>query len=102
MLIASHIKECVKCLRGKHEDQAYDVNNGLLLSPNLDSYFDKHDISFDTDGKILLGHRVHPNIQALYIDYSIDKPLLNKQRLKYLEYHRKQFFKKEETIKASK
>lgn len=100
VLIASHIKECVKCLRDKHEDQAYDVNNGLLLSPNMDSYFDKHDISFDDNGKILFGYRVHPEVKAMYVDYVIDKPLLNKHRLKYLAYHRKQFYKKQDEIKA--
>ena len=40
-LIASHIKPCVDCLKEHNEEEAYDVDNGLLLSPTVDSYFDK-------------------------------------------------------------
>lgn len=39
------------------------MNNGLLLNRNIDSYFDKHDISFDENGKILLGKRVDAEIK---------------------------------------
>lgn len=76
VLIASHIKECAKCLRGNQEDQAYDVNNGLLLSCNIDSYFDKHDISFDENGNILLGKRVDDEIKKMYMNFSLDNQIL--------------------------
>ena len=45
------------------KEQAYDVNNGILLSPNTDQYFDKFDISFNDDGKILMGNGVAPEIK---------------------------------------
>ena len=97
VLIASHIKECAQCLREKSEKQAYDVNNGLLLSPNLDSYFDKHDISFDEDGKILLGKRVDDEIKKNYENFRLDAKVLNEQRRKYLRIHRKKYRDKQTT-----
>lgn len=65
-LIASHIKPCVDCLKEHKENEAYDVDNGLLLSPTVDSYFDKKDISFDDDGIILIGANV---ADAIRIDF---------------------------------
>jgi 5-methylcytosine-specific restriction protein A len=35
-----------------------DVENGLLLSPNVDSLFDKHLISFSDDGQMLLSNKI--------------------------------------------
>lgn len=37
-------------------------NNGLLLSPNIDAYFDKFDITFDDDGSIILGKNIPQEI----------------------------------------
>lgn len=95
VLIASHIKECARCLKEKRENQAYDVNNGLLLSPNIDSYFDKHDISFDDDGRILFGKRVDIEIQERYSDFVLDEQVLNEKRKKYLVVHRNIFEEKQ-------
>lgn len=97
VLVASHIKGCAKCLKEHKEKEAYDVNNGLLLSPNIDSYFDKHDISFNDDGKILLGNRVSDEIKKNYADFSLDSKVLNEQRLRYLGIHRKSFMEKQKT-----
>ncbi|MBQ8038869.1 MAG: HNH endonuclease, partial [Lachnospiraceae bacterium] len=101
VLIASHIKACGTCLREQDEEQAYDVNNGLLLSPNIDSYFDKYDISFDEEGKIMFGVRVHQKIRDRYVDFSLDKTVLNKKRLWYLDKHRKLFEKKQKALKKN-
>lgn len=95
VLVASHIKACAQCLREHKENQAYDVNNGLLLSPNMDSYFDKHDITFDNEGKILFGKRVNQKVRDQYADFTLDKQVLNKNRLWYLDKHRKVFHKKQ-------
>lgn len=43
-LVASHIKPLSTCIKQQKMQEAYDKNNGLLLSPNLDAYFDKFDI----------------------------------------------------------
>ena len=93
-LIASHIKPCIDCLREGREDEAYDVNNGLLLNPTLDSYFDKKDISFDGDGQILIGESVDESVRVDFEHYKLDKELLNERRKKYLEYHRALFNEK--------
>lgn len=95
VLIASHIKECARCLKEKRENQAYDVDNGLLLSPNIDSYFDKHDISFDEEGKILFGKRVDVEIKKNYSGFALDEKVLTEKRKKYLVVHRAIFDEKQ-------
>lgn len=72
-------------------EEAYDKNNGLLLSPNLDAYFDKFDITFDDDGSIILGKNIPQEIKEVIQDYQIDSEVMNDERKKYLQYHRKIF-----------
>lgn len=93
-LIASHIKPCVDCLKEHNEEEAYDVDNGLLLSPTVDSYFDKKDISFRDDGSILIGNNVAESIRIDFQKYHLDESILNEKRKIYLAYHRKLFEKK--------
>lgn len=50
ILIASHIVPWANST----DEERLDVNNGLLLSPVYDALFDRHLISFDNKGKILL------------------------------------------------
>lgn len=50
LLIASHIVPW----RDSNEFERLDVNNGILLSPTYDALFDKHLISFEDDGQIVL------------------------------------------------
>lgn len=91
-LIASHIKACNICLREGREDQAYDPNNGLLLDPTIDSYFDKYDITFSNDGKIIFASSVDIAIKSKYEQFSLDEKILNNDRLYYLKEHQKKFF----------
>lgn len=84
VLIASHIKPFIKSTK----DEAYDPNNGLLLSRTIDSLFDLNYISFNDDGTILFTNRVSPDIIKFWKGYTLDKKILNKERKKYLEYHR--------------
>lgn len=93
-LIASHIKPCVDCLKEHNEDEAYDVDNGLLLSPTVDSYFDKKDISFDDDGRVLVGKNVAESIKLDFEQYRLDESVLNERRKRYLAYHRRLFEQK--------
>lgn len=90
-LIASHIKPCADCLKQHREDEAYDVDNGLLLSPNVDSYFDKMDISFADDGTVLIGKNVAEAIRADLVQWKLDACVLNERRKGYLQYHRHLF-----------
>lgn len=50
ILIASHIVPW----KDSNDDQRLDVDNGILLSPDYDALFDKHLISFENSGKIIL------------------------------------------------
>lgn len=93
-LIASHIKPCVDCLKENREDQAYDINNGLLLSPTVDSYFDKKDITFTDEGKVIVGENVTDAVRIEFEQYSLDEIVLNEARKWYLAYHRKLFAEK--------
>lgn len=93
-LIASHIKPCADCLKEHREDQAYDVDNGLLLSPTADSYFDQKDISFADDGTVLIGKRVAEAVRADFTRWKLDERVLNERRKRYLACHRRLFEQK--------
>jgi 5-methylcytosine-specific restriction protein A len=54
ILIASHIVPWSKA----SDNERLDVNNGLLLSPTYDALFDKHLITFDNNGKIILSDKI--------------------------------------------
>lgn len=95
-LIASHIKPCRDCLKQGSEEQAYDVNNGLLLSPTVDSYFDKFLITFADDGQIIVGKDVAESVKKDFEQYSLDSKILNPHRKCYLAYHRKLFERRNE------
>ena len=54
LLIASHIKPWSE----SSNEEKLDPYNGLLLLPNYDKLFDKHLISFDDDGKIIISPQI--------------------------------------------
>lgn len=54
VLIASHIVPWSK----SSNEERLDVNNGILLSPTFDALFDKHLITFDNKGKIILSDSI--------------------------------------------
>ena len=99
-LVHSHIKDSIICLSEGNIDEAYDYNNGLLLSTQVDAYFDKYDISFDNDGMVLVNdYEIHDiDILQWISTFKLDKKLLNPDRLKYLEWHRNKF--KEKALKC--
>lgn len=84
VLIASHIKP----FRYSNDDEAFDPNNGLLLSKTLDSLFDLNYISFADNGKIIFYSRVPEDVKQFWINYELDSRFLNHERLVYLAYHR--------------
>lgn len=89
-LIASHIKPFIV----SDEDEAYDVNNGLLLSRNTDALFDLGYITFDEEGKILFSDMLNKKLIEFYSDLTLDKSIYNEQRKKYMKYHRENVFNK--------
>lgn len=86
-LVASHIKPFVK----SSENEAYDSENGLLLSQNMDGLFDKGCISFNDDGSIIVSNKIDKELIICLLKYKLDKSFLSDVRKKYLNYHRDLF-----------
>lgn len=89
-LIASHIKPFIK----SNEDEAYDPNNGILLSRNIDSLFDLGYITFRDNGEIIFATHLKQDVKDFIANYSLDNRFINAKRLEYLEYHRNDVFEK--------
>jgi len=91
-LIASHIKPWRDS--DTDTDERLDENNGLILSPNYDTVFDKGYISFSDNGDIKISSEFKKKQRELLkIDKNskLLKPLRKEQK-KYLKYHRKNIF----------
>jgi 5-methylcytosine-specific restriction enzyme A len=85
ILIASHIVPWCE----SNDEERLDVHNGILLSPVYDALFDKHLISFENNGKIILSDAI--NIGAYKkIGVSGAEKIneLSNYNLQYLERHR--------------
>ena len=68
----------------------------VLLSPNLDALFDKHLISFDVSGKIMLSTKVSKTeYESLNISEGLRLRHVYPDMLWYLKKHRDEFFEKE-------
>ena len=84
ILVASHIKE----FAASNIKEAIDINNGLLLCANHDKLFDRHLISFDTNGKIIISKKIdEKDYNALGINCNMEI-YLSEEKEKYMEYHR--------------
>lgn len=90
LLIASHIKPWFAC--GNKE--RLDVENGLLLSSNMDKLFDNGLISFEGDGHMIISGTISEfNRKHLYLDKDTKVDLKAGAQMKqYLEYHRDVLF----------
>jgi len=84
VLIASHIKPFIE----SNEFEAYDPNNGLLLSRTIDSLFDLKYISFTDEGQIIFSKRLSSDVVEFWKNYQLDKHIINEKRKSYLAYHR--------------
>lgn len=96
---ASHIKEFSKC----SIDEAFDINNGIIMVANADALFDKHLITIDENGNIIFSYLLENEYklkQELRLTEKVFKSILNETRLKYLKYHKAIFYKKEEKRKT--
>ena len=90
LLRASHIKPW----RDSDNEERLDIYNGLLLTPNLDSAFDKGYISFDDDGKILISDILKERDRnKLGIHSKMRLRRMEKGHIKYLDYHRCEILK---------
>lgn len=91
---ASHIKEYASCTL----DEAFDINNGILMIANADALFDKHLITIEDDGSIRYSFLLQDNanlIQQIRLNEKVFKAILNPDRQRYLAYHRQVFEEKE-------
>lgn len=88
VLIASHILSWSQA----NNNQRLDVNNGILLSPTYDALFDRHLVSFENSGKIILSDKIE--IQAFEkIGVTGQEKInnLSHYNFEYLEKHRELF-----------
>jgi hypothetical protein len=85
ILIASHIVPWSE----SNDKERLDVNNGILLSPTYDALFDKHLISFENNGKIILSDNIEANAYKKIGVSGIEKiENLSQENQLYLERHR--------------
>ena len=85
ILIASHIVPWSEC----NDKERLDVENGILLSPNIDALFDKHFISFSDEGQIMVSELIsEKELIDLGVSISIKIPVSEGMK-KYLHRHRK-------------
>jgi len=85
ILIASHIKPFAKTI---NDDEAYDPDNGILLSQNLDGLFDNGRISFRDDGSIILSNKLSNELKSSLSKFKLGKEFIRDKRNKYMIYHR--------------
>ena len=88
ILIASHI------VPWKHatDVERLDVDNGILLSPVYDALFDRHLITFENDGKIILSPKIEmKSFQKIGVTGKERIVDFSNENYSYLEKHRKEF-----------
>jgi|GEM_PF-809284 len=87
ILISSHIVSWSEST----DEERLDVDNGILLSPNVDSLFDKHLISFEDNGRMIVSEKVD---DKMLLSLGINPNSIigfNEGSKKYLSRHRKKF-----------
>jgi hypothetical protein len=88
ILIASHIVPWSQ----SNATERLDVHNGILLSPTYDALFDKHLITFDNKGKIILSNNIeHVAYQKIGVTGKEQIHDLSQYNLSYLERHNRIF-----------
>jgi hypothetical protein len=99
-LVVSHIYASAEALKNFDVEAAYDYRNAILLEQNTDMYFDKHDLSFDENGKPLFGLETTADFEDDHITDALDKVILYPERQKYLSIHRKIYLEKQENFRS--
>lgn len=96
LLIASHIKPWSE----SSNEEKLDPYNGLLLLPNYDKLFDKHLISFDDDGRIIISPQIKKGEYKI-LGISANDKLFNvfEENKPYLKIHREIFYEKNNKTK---
>lgn len=90
-LRASHIKPWSEST----DDEKLNGCNGLLLAPHIDHLFDKGFISFSDDGDLMISSQVDRQVLTAWGILAGKKVgRFNQQQMTFLDYHRKEVFKK--------
>jgi hypothetical protein len=88
ILIASHIVPW----SAANDLERLDVDNGILLSPTYDALFDRHLISFENNGKILLDESIEARAFAkIHVSGRERIQSFSSDNIPYLERHRHVF-----------
>jgi hypothetical protein len=85
ILISSHIVPWADAT----DEERLDVENGILLSPLYDSLFDKHLISFDDEGKIVISDKIRKKGIDKFGITDDTEILITEGMKKYLARHRR-------------
>ncbi len=91
VLIASHIHPWKEA----SDTERLDVGNGILLSPNIDALFDKHLISFEDNGNILISKLLNDSQRDVLGLDGLSLRKVYDDMIKYLAQHRKVFYEKQ-------
>ncbi|ELB1501386.1 HNH endonuclease [Vibrio alginolyticus] len=91
ILIASHIKSWAS----SNDQERVDGHNGLLLAPHVDKLFDKHLISFNDDGSLLVSKRIERRVLDCWGIQSLFISQLTPRQCVYLAWHREQLRNKD-------
>lgn len=88
ILIASHIVPWAQ----SNDMERLDVHNGILLSPTYDALFDKHLITFDNKGKIILSDKIEQSAYQKIGVTGIERiHELSQYNVSYLDRHNQIF-----------
>ena len=87
-MVPAHIKPILK----SNDAEAFDVNNGLLVSGDTGSLFEKGYLTIDTDGTILPSVLLSEDMHQMLSHARLNPKFMNEQRMDYLDYHRHQVF----------
>ena len=91
ILISSHIVAWSE----SNDNERLDVGNGILLSPNIDSLFDRHLISFQDNGEIMISSKLRTeDLNLLSVNHNMRLRIVFDDMKPYLSRHRKIFNEK--------
>lgn len=75
-----------------NDTERLDVHNGILLSPTYDALFDKHLITFDNKGKIILSDKIEQSAyQKIGVTGNERINELSQYNVSYLDRHNQIF-----------